>query len=444
MKTQSEINSLVQKIIALRPSVRFDLSGTSVEDQTVKVKENESLDQSASQRTSATLRVWNNQGRVGVVQLTSLDQSELLKALDVALEAANLGPSEDLPEIPQPQTAGDLAVPAKQTALSAAPIEQLGTALLSGVRDLKSAHPKITGVPYNALSQRRVERFYANTQGLIRSQEGGALSTYLYARGQADGHKPRAAGHWNEAMSLQDLKMSEVVQTAGDLLISHLHPVKLPSGQYPVVFSGHAFLDLLDAFSNLFSAQNIIDKQSLHSRESLGQQVASALLNVCDDPLHEQNVSPALFDGEGTAVRKTVLLKDGVLSGLWHHSVSAKAFSCEKTGHARVGAKMTVGPWFYNVSAGQGLGNFTDDCVWVDELQALHAGVNPLQGSFSLPFLGYRMHKGEKQSLEGVTVAGDILSLLRNIVAIDSKQERASGGVCPAVAVSNLSITCEG
>ncbi|MEN9809346.1 MAG: hypothetical protein RLZZ488_913 [Pseudomonadota bacterium] len=443
MAAQMDVQSLVNSIARARPEIRFDISGSGVEDQTVKIKEDESLDQSASQRTNATLRVWNTDGRVGVVQITSLEQNEILNAIDVALESAALGPADSLPELPVAVHAESL--PALSASASApVPLHDLSDSLLAGVRQLKGMHADITGVPYNAVSQRRMDRFYANSDGLIRRQSGGSVSTYLYARGQAQGHKPRAAGHWNHALSLPDLNIGDVAKTAGELLVSHLHPVKIQSGQYPVVFSGHAFLDLLDAFSNLFNAQNILDQQSLHSKESLGTSVASPLLSVSDDPLHPLNVSPALFDGEGTAVRRTVLLDRGSLTGLWHHSVSAKVFNAGKTGHARVGAKMSVGPWFYNVAAGNGLGNAADDCIWIDELEALHAGVNPLQGSFSLPFLGYRQRNGKRESLEGVTVAGDILTLLQSITAVDNKQERASGGVCPAIAVSSLSITCEG
>jgi PmbA protein len=443
MITQSHISQLIESLSKARPNVRFDISGDSLESQTVKIKENENLEQSASQRTSALLRVWTPAGRVGVVQVTSLDHKQLLAALDVALEAASLGPAEDLPEIPSPVDAGELPASNNGSASSPVSIEELGLNLLTAVKQLRTSHPDITGVPYNALSQRRAHRFYANTDGLIRQQNAAVVSTYLYARGQAQGHKPRAAGHWGEELSLKTLDLSSVAKTASDLLVSHLKPVKISSGQYPVIFSGRAFLDLLGAFSNLFSAQNILDKQSLHSKDSLGQQIASPILTIEDDPLHPANVSPDLFDGEGTAVRKLKLVENGILTGLWHHSVSAKVFGVSKTGHANVGAKMTVRPWFWNVSAGQGLGSVAQDCVWVDDLEALHAGVNSLQGSFSLPFLGYRIVNGRKESLEGVTVAGDILSLLKNIVSLDSTCERASGGVCPAVAVSSLSITCE-
>lgn len=444
MMTQNEIKALMDSIALSKKGIRFDISGTNSAEQTVKVKEDESLNQSAAQRSSATLRVWNFEGRVGVVQLTSLDKKELLKALDVALQAAEFGLADEAPSLPSVADAGDLpshkSLAQKNTPAS---METLSEDLLSSVKQIKRSHGAITGVPYNGLTQRTLSRFYANSEGLIRSQGGQSLSAYLYARGQIEGHKPRAAGHWGEGNVLSELKLSEVARKASEKLVSHLHPIKIPSGQYPVVFSGSAFLDLLDAFSNLFSAQNILDNQSLHTKDHLGQQVASSLLSITDDPLHDAHVNPALFDGEGTAVRKTLLVEHGVLKDLWHHSVTAKIFSTQKTGHARVGAKMTVGPWFYNVSTGQGLGEIVNRCIWIEELEALHAGVNSLQGSFSLPFLGYWMENGKKQSLEGVTVAGDFLSLLNSIHAVDSKQEHTPGGVCPAIAVGSLSITCE-
>ncbi|MEY4066125.1 MAG: hypothetical protein RIR26_2333, partial [Pseudomonadota bacterium] len=354
----NEIQKLLEKIKTAKPEIRCDISGSSVADQTVKVKESGTLDQGASQRTSVTLRAWNANGRVGVVQLTSLAAEELMSAVDEALASAELGPAEDLPDVPSPDTAGQLpAVSAKAAdEKKLAAIEDMAQSLETAVAQLKSFHPDIQSVPYNALSQRRVERFYANTSGLVRTQINPSVSAYLYARGQAEGFKPRAAGHWGHEVSLGELNLSDVARVAAETLVAHLKPGKIPSGNYPVVFSGRAFLDLLSAFGNLFNAQNIIDRQSLHTRETLGQAVASELLSVKDDPLHKWNVAPALFDGEGTAVQPVVLLEKGILKGLWHHSVSAKKFGVVSTGHARVGAKMTVGPWFYNVSAGEGLG----------------------------------------------------------------------------------------
>lgn len=441
MMTVTQINALITDLKKAKPELKCDLSGSSVAQTTVKVKESGSLDQSASQRTSVTLRVWNTDGRLGVVQLTSLALPDLLAAVDTALEAAPLGMTENIPQLPV-QDSVQAENPSPRPVTSAS-LESLAEELQTAVANLKKCDPAVQGVPYNAVTQTTVDHFYANSLGVTRSQSDTAVSAYLYARGQVDGYKPRAAGHWGEEYSLSELNLNKIAQEAGNSLLMHLRPIKVPSGKFPVVFSGRAFLDLLSAFSNLFSAQNIIDKQSLNTRESLGQPLASSLLTIADDPLHPWNIAPTLFDGEGTDVRRTELVTKGVLSGLWHHSVSAQVFGTKSTGHARVAAKMSVGPWFYAVETGQGLGDYAEQCIWIEELQALHAGVNALQGSFSLPFQGFRIQGGQKQSLEGVTVAGDILTLLKSVVALGDSQDRAPQGACPPVAVSELSITCE-
>ncbi|MFN7503716.1 MAG: metallopeptidase TldD-related protein, partial [Dolichospermum sp.] len=73
--------------------------------------------------------------------------------------------------------------------------------------------------------------------------------------------------------------------------------------------------------------------------------------------------------------------------------------------------------------------------------QALHAGVKALQGSFSLPFDGWLVNKGEKVSIESATVAGDFLELLKSMCYVEKELELTPVGVDPRVWVSGVSIT---
>ena len=114
----------------------------------------------------------------------------------------------------------------------------------------------------------------------------------------------------------------------------------------------------------------------------------------------------------------------------------------------RSGAKVTVSPSFYQVLPGpEAQPEFTldnaDQVVFIDDLQALHAGVNALQGSFSLPFDGWLIHQGDRVSIESATVAGDFRDLLQRIVHIEPRAEVTPGGVCPRIWVDGLSITGE-
>ena len=81
--------------------------------------------------------------------------------------------------------------------------------------------------------------------------------------------------------------------------------------------------------------------------------------------------------------------------------------------------------------------------ILIDELQALHAGVQSLQGSFSLPFDGWVVNKGVKTSVESATVAGDFRELLNAIVHVEQKEEFTNGGICPRIWVEGLSVTGE-
>jgi PmbA protein len=172
------------------------------------------------------------------------------------------------------------------------------------------------------------------------------------------------------------------------------------------------------------------------------------LLSVCDDALHPDNVTSTTFDGEGTPTRRVELITEGVLSGFLHSAGTAKRLQQKPTGNANIGAKVTVGSNFYHVFQGAKSEQTyclddAENVVLIDNVKALHAGVNSLQGSFSLPFDGWLVNQGELKSIESATVAGDFLDLLKSILFVEEETELTPGGVCPRVWVEELSITGE-
>jgi PmbA protein len=303
-------------------------------------------------------------------------------------------------------------------------------------------------VPYNGLSQRDIDRFYLNSEGAVRNEARSYASIYLYSKTDEEGKKPRSAGAFRMSRALEQLDIDGCCKEAAEKTISHLNYEKVPTGKYLVVFSPEAFLDLMGAFSNLFNAQSILDKQSLSTPESLGTEIASPLLCLSDDALHPGNISAETFDGEGTPTRKVSLIENGVLSGFLHSSGTAKRMNAQPTGHANMGAKVTVGAHFYHIFAGAPAEreyslDTAENVIFIDDLQALHAGVKALQGSFSLPFDGWMVNQGKWTSIESATVAGDFLEVLKSIVFVEKEEKVTPGGVCPRIWVDGLSITGE-
>jgi PmbA protein len=423
---------------------KFDIYGSSTDETSAEVSFGEQKQVQASNRSSVIVRVWNENNTLGVTSTTDVDPQGLKLALQTAYEASFFGVKENIPDFsseakqPTAEVASDRVPPTDVAVL----IEKL----IAAEKTLLDAHPAITGVPYNGLGQRDVERFYLNSDGAMRQEARSYASVYLYSKADQEGKKTRSSGTYKVSSGVANLDIDGCIKEVSEKTISHLDYKAIPTGKYRVVFSPQAFLSLLSAFSNLFNAQNILDKQSLSTPESLGSAIASTLLCVCDDALHPDNIAAETFDGEGTPTRRVELIRNGVLSSFLHSTGTAKRMNAQPTGHANLGAKVTVGSHFYHVFAGETpMQTYNlkeaENVILIDELQALHAGVNALQGSFSLPFDGWLVNKGELTSIEAATVAGDILDLLKSIVYVESEAEVTPRGVCPRVWVEGLSIT---
>jgi PmbA protein len=423
---------------------KFDIYGSTADATSVQVDQGEPKQVKASNLSGVTVRVWNEDNTIGVTSTTDVDPKGLELALKTAYEASFFGVKENVPDF-SPESTVPLNNSSHEKAPQA-PVSQLIESLLVAEKEVLAAHPAIKGVPYNSLAQRDIDKFYLNSDGAMRTESHSISSIYLYSKTEEDGRKPRSGGAFRINRSLDTLDINGCIKETAEKTISHLNYEKIKSGKYRVVFSPDAFLSLLGAFSNLFNAQSILDKQSLSTPDDLGKQIASPLLSVYDDALHSANIGAETFDGEGTPTRKVSLIENGILTGFLHSAGTAKRTNAKPTGNANIGAKVSVSPNFYHVFAAapaeQELSLETaENVIFIDDLQALHAGVKALQGSFSLPFDGWLVNNGVKTSIESATVAGDFLELLKSIILVEKEPELTPGGVCPKIWIDELSIT---
>ena len=440
------VSSSARQIASKLGITKFDLSGSTVDETSVQVDKGEQKQVKASNRAGITVRVWNQENTVGITSTTNIDEIGLELALKTAYEASFFGIKEHAPDFSPEATAPIAEI--KVESGEAATVPQLIESLIAAEQKLLATHDAIESVPYNGLAQRSMTQFYLNSDGAIRSDSHSITSIYLYTKTEQEGKKPRMGGAAELSHSFAKLDIQKCIDEAAEKTISHLNYEKVASGKYTIVFSPDAFLSLLGAFSNLFNAQSILDNQSLSTPESLGTQIASPLLSVADDALHPKNIGLETFDGEGTPTRRIDLISKGTLASFIHSAGTAKRMNAKPTGHANMGSKITVSPHFYHVAGGEKADDHynldtAENVILIDELQALHAGVQSLQGSFSLPFDGWVVNKGVKTSVESATVAGDFRELLNAIVYVEPQEEFTNGGVCPRIWVEGLSVTGE-
>ena len=445
----SALRDRLQELAKREGIHQWDLGAACSDDCSVQVDRGEAKQLKAAQRSSITVRVWNGDGLVGITSTTDLTDSGLEKALTGAHEASRFGNPDDVPGFSPLATAPLPALdrPLKQRR----GILPLLSTLREAEADLLARHPAIQSVPYNGLAESLSQSLYLNSDGALRQMQRTQASLYLYAKAEETGRKPRSSGAVRLALGSGELDVSGCIEEAVERTVSHLAYRPIDTGTYRICFTPEAFLSLLGAFSSMLNARSVLDGVSLSKRESLGTSVAVPFLSLHDDGLHSGNVGASTFDGEGTPTRRISLIEGGVLKSFLHSEATARAFGVAPTGHAGLGAKVSVGPdWFVvsrteGVSSGLDLDHTThqDPFVLIEDLSALHAGVKASQGSFSLPFDGWLVKDGERISVEAATVAGDIRTVLKSLLHLEAESQVTPRGVSPHVWVDGLSITGE-
>ena len=445
----SALRDRLQELAKREGIHQWDLGAACSDDCSVQVDRGEAKQLKAAQRSSITVRVWNGDGLVGITSTTDLTNNGLEKALTGAHEASRFGNPDDVPGFSPLATA---PLPALDRPLKQRQgILPLLSTLREAEADLLARHPAIQSVPYNGLAESLSQSLYLNSDGALRQMQRTQASLYLYAKAEETGRKPRSSGAVRLALGSDELDVSGCIEEAVERTVSHLAYRPIDTGTYRICFTPEAFLSLLGAFSSMLNARSVLDGVSLSKRESLGTSVAVPFLSLHDDGLHSGNVGASTFDGEGTPTRRISLIEGGVLKSFLHSEATARAFDVAPTGHAGLGAKVSVGPdWFVvsrteGVSSGLDLDHTThqDPFVLIEDLSALHAGVKASQGSFSLPFDGWLVKDGERISVEAATVAGDIRTVLKSLLHLEAESQVTPRGVSPHVWVDGLSITGE-
>ncbi len=427
---------------------KWDFGASYSKDFSVQVDKGTAKQLKASQKQVLTLRVWNNKNLVGITTTSDLSENGLKKALYQANIASDYGNKNELTDFSP--LAKDPIKKLKATRRSPVGIKKLLNTLKIAENKLLNKHAAIKTIPYNGLSESFFKRIYANSDGAERSYEKSQAAIYLYARAEENNRKPRSSGSVKIGYGLEDLDINSCIDEAAEKTISHLNYSSIETGKYKICFSPESFLTLMNAFSSMFNARSIIDGVSISNKDSIGEMVANPLLNVFDDGLHEKNISSAPFDGEGTPTKKICLISEGRLKNFIHSESTARIFNTKPTGHAGLGSKVSVSPdWIVversvnvfshdkNLNHKDYLGKY----IYIEELNAIHAGVKASQGSFSLPFDGWLCEGGKRISIEAATVAGDFKTLLKEITNIEKKQYLTTSGISPHVWVNELSIT---
>jgi PmbA protein len=131
-----------------------------------------------------------------------------------------------------------------------------------------------------------------------------------------DGGRPEDA-YYSSTRFFSDLPSPEVLGiTAAKRALQKIGQKKTKTGKYDMVVENRAAARLIYVIMGAMSARAIQQKAS-YLDGMVGKQVASSKLTFIDDPFIEKGLNSRLFDGEGLAAKKMVMIDKGILKNYY-------------------------------------------------------------------------------------------------------------------------------
>lgn len=308
------------------------------------------------------------------------------------------------------------------------------------------AHDKrVTRCDGSAVSSAQGTFAIANSHGLARAWEGTSVSAWVVALAQ-DGAKQQSGVHGMSRRFLADLpSMESIAREAARRAVVRIGARTVPTARVPVVMHPDIAASWLAEMYDAMTGEAVLQKRSWLAGK-LGERIASELVSVVDDGRMTRGLGTSPYDGEGVPTRRNVLVEQGVFRGFAYDHYQARRAGVRSTGNGARGYASTPGTGYHNLAIAGGstplaelLGR-VDRGFYYDDSGSF--GFNPVTGDYSFQAQGMWIEKGElTYPVDGITVAGNSLQMLRGIEAVGDDLEWRSSVASPTLLISEMTVS---
>jgi PmbA protein len=291
-----------------------------------------------------------------------------------------------------------------------------------------------------AVSSQRHTGVYGNSLGFLAgySSTSHSLSCTLVAQEGEDMQRD----YWYDiARDAGELEAAGAIgRRAGERALARLGARRLTTRKAPVAFAPEMARGLFRHFVGAISGPSQYRKSSF-LLDAAGTQVFPAFLGMQERPHIARALASSPFDQEGAATHDRELVRGGVLSGYVLGSYSARRLGLKTTGNAGGIHNLLVS------SADGGLGAAAllqrlGTGLLVSELMG--QGVNGVTGDYSRGASGFWVENGAiAYPVHEITIAGNLKSMYRDIVALGSDVDARGGIRTGSVLIGEMTIAGE-
>ena len=304
--------------------------------------------------------------------------------------------------------------------------------------------PEVSDVPNVSYSESNLVSEFYNSFGLKLKQKRNyfIISASVVVK---RGNEIKTSGDYIFGNDLSKIDIDSFVKKIVKAGIDQFGGEPCEPKPYPVLLKKDVFAALLEVFLDANSADEVQHHSSfLEGLE--GKRVASRVVNIDEKPLLPGPFY-TYYDGEGVARTNKKIVNHGVLLTHFYNRETAKKAGRESTGNGTVtGGKIGTASTNVIVKPSKKTTNELiakiKDGVFVTDITGLGQGLNPNSGDFSCQAQGFRIEDGKISTpLDLITLAGNILQMMKDIVGFDDQYEFMASGIgCSNALIKTMSI----
>ncbi|MCC7462130.1 MAG: metalloprotease PmbA [Gammaproteobacteria bacterium] len=281
----------------------------------------------------------------------------------------------------------------------------------------RAADRRLTNSEGATLTSHRGVRVYGNSHGFLAGYTSTSHSLSCALIAESGGEMQR--DYWysvaRDPVALENA--ATIGRRAAERTLARLGSRRLDTRKASVLFAPEMARGLLGAFVGAIRGVSQYRRASF-LLGAAGQAVFPAFVQLHERPHLRGALASAPFDTEGVATRDRELVVDGVLQGYVLGSYSARKLGLTSTGNAGGIHNLLVDAGAATLALPDLLKRMGSG-LYVTELMG--QGVNGVTGDYSRGASGFWVEGGAiAYPVHEVTIAGNLRSMLRDIVAVGS------------------------
>jgi PmbA protein len=366
----------------------------------------------------AAVRVFKD-GKMGFAYTSSPDPDAVVPIIEKARASMFVDGYSGLDFRP---FSGENSIKMKDPGFEEATLEKKKARALSVEGAAKAESTKVKYVRDTTCVDMLSRTAYFNTAGARYDYE--KTYSYMFTSAVAsDGTSDEAADAMDGGAIWSKLDPVELGRQAGGRAASLLSGGPVKTGEYSLIIPSYAAVEFLQVISPMFSAANLRKGKTLLAAIKEGETIASAAVNLIDDPCMDYGAGSYPADAEGFEGKTKKLIDAGKFTGFIYDMKETAFYKKSASGNsARISYKSLPEPGVSNFYMAPGAEKTTEILkkekgIFVNSMMGLHM-TDTVSGNFSLGINGWVFESGEKKgAVKEVLITGNIRDFLKNISA---------------------------